>query len=568
MGSDASSTALEPILSYHERTKHHMHAYARSLGYMDWDNQPDPFRRFEGSELISLDEVPVTLEPLYDSIYPPGAVSPRPLDRASVSQLFYDSLALSAWKEMGNARWSLRVNPSSGALHPTEGYMLAGPIPDLSSAPALYHYSPFRHALELRRSVSSADWGDLCSGVPADSVLVGLTSIYWRESWKYGERAFRYCHHDVGHAIAAIALSASALGWKARLLEAGTDDELATLLGVSDQRGAEAERPDCLLVVYPDGNELSLESLRDSWPNRDLLTRLSRIPVAGEPNRLSSRHHPWPVIDDVCEASARVESPAAICWEAHSETRPRPSTPELRQLSARRIIRQRRSAVAMDGRTGLGRDDFYAMLDKLMPEAEGVPFGSLPWKPMIHLVAFVHRVEGLRPGLYCLVREPREFDDLKSAFRPDFGWTRPSGCPGDLPLYRLAQQDCRDIARAVACHQDIASDGVFAAAMIARFEPSLREFGGWFYKRLFWETGMIGQVLYLEAEAAGVRGTGIGCFFDDAVHQMLGLRGSRYQDLYHFTVGGALEDRRLKTLPAYFHRQGPSDTDPQAQSSR
>jgi hypothetical protein len=109
---------------------------------------------------------------------------------------------------------------------------------------------------------------------------------------------------------------------------------------------------------------------------------------------------------------------------------------------------------------------------------------------------------------------------------------------------------------------------VFAAAMIVRFEPSLREFGGWFYKRLFWETGVIGQVLYLEAEAAGVRGTGIGCFFDDAVHEMLGLRGSRYQDLYHFAVGGALEDRRLKTLPAYFHRQGPSDTGSQVESSR
>jgi SagB-type dehydrogenase family enzyme len=561
MRTDGLSTVLAPVLSYHERTKHHMHAYARSLGYMDWDNQPDPFRRFEGSELLLLDEVPVTREPLYDSLFRPGVVSPRPLDRAGVSQFFYDSLALSAWKEMGNARWSLRVNPSSGALHPTEGYLLAGPIPDLSSAPALYHYSPFRHALELRRSVATADWDDLCSGVPAGSALVGLTSIYWRESWKYGERAFRYCHHDVGHAIAAIALSASALGWKTRLLEAWTDAEVATLLGVSDQRGAEAEHPDCLLVVHPDGNEPPIEWLRDFRPSRDLLTRLSRDPIGGEPNRLSRRYHPWPVIDDVSEASTRVESPATAYWEARSETRTLPSTPPQRQLSARQIIRQRRSAVSMDGRTSLARDDFYAMLDKLTPKAEGVPLGSLPWKPMVHLVVFVHRVEELQPGLYCLVRESREIDDLKSAFRPDFEWMRPPDCPGDLPLYRLAQQDCRDIARAVACHQDIASDGVFAAAMIARFEPSLREFGGWFYKRLFWETGVIGQVLYLEAEAAGVRGTGIGCFFDDAVHEMLGLLGSRYQDLYHFTVGGALEDRRLKTLPAYFHRQAPSDAE-------
>ena len=36
---------------------------------------------------------------------------------------------------------------------------------------------------------------------------------------------------------------------------------------------------------------------------------------------------------------------------------------------------------------------------------------------------------------------------------------------------------------------------------------------------------MIGQVLYLEAEAAGIRATGIGCFFDDEMHALLGLRG-------------------------------------------
>ncbi len=87
--------------------------------------------------------------------------------------------------------------------------------------------------------------------------------------------------------------------------------------------------------------------------------------------------------------------------------------------------------------------------------------------------------------------------------------------------------------------------------MIAEFERPLEEHGTWMYPRLFWECGMIGQVLYLEAEAAGLRGTGIGCFFDDAMHTLLGLMDTRYQSLYHFTVGGPEEDKRLTTLPAY-----------------
>jgi hypothetical protein len=87
--------------------------------------------------------------------------------------------------------------------------------------------------------------------------------------------------------------------------------------------------------------------------------------------------------------------------------------------------------------------------------------------------------------------------------------------------------------------------------MIAEFEPRLRECGSWFYKRLHWEAGAIGQVLYLEAEAAGIRSTGIGCYFDDPVHDVFGLRGPQYQSMYHFTMGGPVEDSRLTTLSAY-----------------
>ena len=100
---------------------------------------------------------------------------------------------------------------------------------------------------------------------------------------------------------------------------------------------------------------------------------------------------------------------------------------------------------------------------------------------------------------------------------------------------------------------EIASDGVFAAAMLTDYRESLEAFGPWFYRRLYWETGLVGQVLYLEAEAGGIRGTGIGCFFDELSHQAFGLTGDRFQVLYHFTMGGPVEDERLQTHPPYQH---------------
>ena len=89
--------------------------------------------------------------------------------------------------------------------------------------------------------------------------------------------------------------------------------------------------------------------------------------------------------------------------------------------------------------------------------------------------------------------------------------------------------------------------------MIAQFAGPIQQHGAWFYRNLFWEAGVVGQVLYLEAEAAGFRSTGIGCYFDDPVHDVLGLSGNQFQSLYHFTVGVPVEDGRLQSLPPYAH---------------
>ena len=76
-------------------------------------------------------------------------------------------------------------------------------------------------------------------------------------------------------------------------------------------------------------------------------------------------------------------------------------------------------------------------------------------------------------------------------------------------------------------------------------------YGAPFYRNLFWEAGLVGQVLYLEAEETGIRSTGIGCYFDDPVHDVFGISSRDWQSFYHFTVGGPVEDSRLTTLPAY-----------------
>ena len=284
----------------------------------------------------------------------------------------------------------------------------------------------------------------------------------------------------------------------------------------------------------------------------------------GKANRLSPDEQVlWAIIDDVAVASRK----HSIEWHGldlfDPAMTPHGPISSAANPSAGRIIHQRRSLLACDGKTSIPADTFYKMLMRVMPSPElevirrPMPWDALPWDPTIHLGLFVHRVDGLDPGLYVLARDPGKVDKLKRAMHEQFTWTAPPGCPPDLPLYLLEHGDAKRLASQVSCFQDIAGDGAFSLGMIAEYQEAMFNHGPWFYRRLFWETGVIGQVLYLEAEAAGVRATGIGCFFDDPVHQAFGFKDLAFQSLYHFTVGGPVDDPRLTTLPPYgAHMEG------------
>ncbi|MBH0189880.1 MAG: SagB/ThcOx family dehydrogenase [Nitrospira sp.] len=560
---------IDRVIRYHVQTKHHFNRYARSLGYLDWANQPDPFRRYEGTMLVPLpllkpDDEPVS--PSYGAIYMRGAVASKPVTLPALSRFLEFSLALSAWKQAGEMLWALRSNPSSGNLHPTEGYLVLPQIDGLDLKAGLYHYAPREHGLELRAAFDADQMTRLLAPFPPGAFLFGLTSVHWREAWKYGERAFRYCNHDVGHAIGTARIAAATLGWNMTLLDGVAQDTVAALLGtdrVEDFTQAEREHPDCLCILWLEagGEGREARSANDEIPlyvDAAIVKALAAGTWHGKANKLSGEHGvQWDMIDEVAEASWKPTS------EKQSVALPRFLTNDASRFTlheiplAGQLIRQRRSAVAFDGKTSIASATFFRMLGRVMPAAElpqldrPMPWDVLPWKPAIHLLLFVHRVDGLPPGLYALVRDREKLPLLQQSMNEELAWTPVPDCPDTVPLYWLLEGDARKAAVQVSCHQDIAGDSAFSLGMIAEFEDRLREGGAWWYPRLFWEAGLLGQVLYLEAEAAGVRGTGIGCFFDDPVHQLVGVKGHSVQSLYHFTVGGPVEDGRLMTRPPY-----------------
>ncbi len=481
---------IEAVMRYHERTKHHFDRYAPGPGELDWANQPNPFRRYEGAPLVRLlllgpDDWPAS--PHYNDLYCRGSVPSMPTTVRSLSRLLQCGLAISAWKQVGATCWALRCNPSSGNLHPTEGCVLIGALPGLGEAPGLYHDAPCEHALERRADCSTLVYEALMHAFPAQAFLVGLSSIHWREAWKYGERAFRYCQHDAGHAIGALRIAAATLGWSAMLLHGLADEAIEDLLGLNlaeDFVGAEREHPVAVLAVWPTdvagGGQARTHHGEPSRFDPALAHPLTHECWHGAANRLS-RDDPvrWEVIDEVAAATRKPASE-----KQGFETIPTPGVEcpgvasEGGSLAAQ-IILQRRSLQACDGRTSIAVASFCRMLARLMPCVElPVSQRPMPWDAMacdstIHLGLFVHRVDDIAPGLYLLIRDPAKLGSLRRAMHPRFDWSTPSGCPPDLPLRMLEAGDTRRLAIQLSCHQDIAGDGAFSVAMIAEYHETL-----------------------------------------------------------------------------------------------
>ena len=325
------------IIKYHEATKHHYHRYARSPGHMDWENQPHPFRIYSGCRRIELPLL--TTEPAseYDQMYRREDIPPSPLDSNLISIFLSLSMGLSAWKASGGGKWALRINPSSGNLHPTEAHLI---LPNTKDTPAgVYHYSPLFHALEQRAVFSDSIERTLFGEFSNGGFFVGLTSIFWRESWKYGERAFRYCNHDVGHALAALSLSAALQGRRLSCLLSLSDEQIVTLLGLDrvpwDQMNV--EHPDVLCFVHGNTEASSKPTISEA-----AITAFSGLTFTGGPNRLGKSSVKWEAIDEVADHAGKpITKGSSISLDSRAPYHISHFTD-----TAAQIIRKRRSAVS------------------------------------------------------------------------------------------------------------------------------------------------------------------------------------------------------------------------------
>jgi SagB-type dehydrogenase family enzyme len=500
----------ERLFAYHHATKHSYHSVRANAHFLDWHNQPSPFRTYEGAPLITLPAEPgfpkagtfATMAVLAEGARTTkGSKSEYreeiQLDVTWLSRLLWHSMAISAWKKVPRTgyRYSLRVNPSSGNLHPTETYLALLGFTGVDDG--LYHYRADRHALELR---SRGDWTEQIARAlvlpwAAESpLIVGLTSIFWREAWKYRDRAYRYCCHDLGHAMMSLLLVARALELPGGVVAHFSDLRLTHALGLAESDDA----PMAFLVFPPQSPFGRLPAPPQQEP-------------AGVPNELSAEEVPYylllgmhrsTILPDPVGPLPRI-SPVNV-GTAHDQ----PSLPDAaRDTPLGPTVRQRRSALDFDARTPpMEHDKVEQLLDFATRDWPADWRGNFSGETtpveggddFVTLYLYFHRVRDCEPGVYRWDKSSRR-------------------------LEQLHRGNVERVAAYLSLEQPLAENACFAVSMIADLAEAARVFGNRGYRYAHFEAGAIGQRLYVGAEALGWNATGIGAFYDDDVHRYLGF---------------------------------------------
>jgi SagB-type dehydrogenase family enzyme len=502
---------------YHQSTKHSAESLRRAPHVLDWANMPDPFRHYDSVPVLDLPADPSVPEtPGLD--LPEGdvldavagnakrhsnlsATTPAADGPAFLSQLLFNSAAISASKRILSTgyRYALRVNPSSGNLHPTEFHFFARGLKEWPDG--LYHYRPSSHMAEQRAV------GDLemeFAGRTAPIVFV-LTTIAWREAWKYRDRAYRYCLHDIGHAWQALALAARAMGCDSFATGHFPDDEVAYFCRLHEDewpmlivelRGASipVREPDCRETVWYGGhaNQLSRETI--VYPSIEAIhtaTKLSNGACRG-----------IPAVEPAPIGSGEIILPP----------------PASSRRSFGEVARKRRSALNfLGGIQSMSLQQLSAIL-AVTARAFCADFAG---PRFIQLYLYVHRVEGLQPAVYRFWPERAELEQIRVG-------------------------DQRVAAAGLSLGQELAGNACVAFSMIGDFDRAARAHGDRGYRYVYFEAGAVGQRMYLAAEALGLGATGIGAFYDEEVHRYLDVKPEQGQVLYHFAIGYPVLDTRLE----------------------
>jgi SagB-type dehydrogenase family enzyme len=491
----------EAAWNYHEATKHSYTSVRTNPHFLDFDNQPLPFKIYPALEPSRMPaEVRQTGVAALSAIA--GSVPAQTLiqthtvpDLEAVAQLLYLSAGITRQRKYSGGEIYFRAAACTGALYEVELYLVCGDLGDLQAG--VYHFAPAEFGLRrLRAGDYRSVLVEATAGEPAIAhapLTIVCTCTYWRNAWKYQARTYRHFGWDNGTLLANLLAVATALGLPAKVVCGFVDSMVNGLLDVDSQR----EVAFSLVALGHDSGPFS----QTAPPAPAEIS-----PLGFETVPLSRHEIDYPLMREMHAASSLDSAEEVAAWRGGTELGrtgvadfPPPPEPvvRLQPLSDAEMPRDpieqvilRRGSSRQFARTPISLPQLSTMLDRA---TRGVPADFIgPMRTQLnHLYMIVHAVEGLDSGAYVFHRDRGVLECLK-------------------------QGNFRDQAGYLGLEQQLPADAAVDIFFLADLRPIFDRFGNRGYRAVQLEAGILGGKLYLGAYAQRLGATGL-TFYDDDV---------------------------------------------------
>lgn len=483
---------------YHEKTKHSRVGVIGESAGLDWSRQPSVFKEYPEARKIPLPreflENGISTGDAIDACRRPvTSFTPGEISLLELSTLLHLANGITATRRFPGRTYHFRSAASAGALYPTVTYLLVNRVEGID--PGLYHYGVKDHELRLLRTGS--DLAPELAKVTASGHLMRdasavflFSSIFFRSSWKYGERAYRYCLLDAGHVAENLMLAAAALEMASLPVGRFDDREVNRFLGVDDReegslllvpvgRAGEGPPPweEAVFAARPreirgDGDPLLLLAHGETYLGLQAGGLAGRVPP-GEPK------------DKPYGESRIVPLPDEFPTEA----------PLFPSIQERRSVRKWFPVGMMVEELSSVLYHSFGIRDR---KGDGMPDPSVESNHLLRLYLIVNGVEGLDPGVYSYRRH-------------------------DHALSLIREGNHRQRTYAISIFQEVVGDSGVALVMTIDANSLGTSDGDRGYRYACLDGGMLGERLYLQAGALGLGYCAIGAFFDDEVSEVIGV---------------------------------------------
>jgi SagB-type dehydrogenase family enzyme len=500
--------STEVASNFHDATKHSYRSVRTNPHFLDFGNQPLPFKIYPSLEPSRMPtEVRQTgvaaLSAIAESTPVQGNASP---DLEAVTQLLYLSAGITRQRKYSGGEIYFRAAACTGALYEVELYLICGNLTHLPEG--VYHFAPAEFGLrKLRTGDYRSVMVDATGSEPAIAhapLIIACTCTYWRNAWKYQARTYRHFGWDNGTLLANLLAVATALGLPAKVVCGFVDATVNGLLDVDPEREVAFS-----LVAVGHDSRLSTQTARHSQsalPQPATPELLEITPLGLETVPLSRDEIDYPLMREMHAASSLDSAEEVAAWREHTPFAstattelPPPDGPivRLEPLSDEEIPRDpieqvilRRGSSRRFSRTPINLSQLSTMLDRT---TRGIPADFLnPFGTQLNqLYLIVHAIDGLEPGAYVFDRNRRVLDCLK-------------------------QGNFRDQAGYLGLEQQLPADAAVDIFFLADLRQIFDRLGNRGYRAVQLEAGILGGKLYLAAYAQRLGATGL-TFYDDDV---------------------------------------------------